>query len=263
MHLPRWRAEECGVSDTREVDSLRLHPDSERVPMATAADLTSLRNSLAENGQQDPIDVTPDGLILDGRTRWTLLQELGSLSIQVRVVDIPERDQTSYIIGRALERRHLTMAQKQALNEILRDLVIEERRVRKSGRLLDRTMRIGYSQTDRAAKLGVDQATINRWDAEPSGYADAAPREGPTHAVDKRGRPQPIHQNHPEKPARRASNRPEPLRKARSIPYWSRHFSTWCRRSRPEDREFLTRIDREVHAALARNGITCEQEKIS
>ena len=64
---------------TIAIGALRLHPDAERVPMADASDLRALRASLSENGQQDPLDVTEDGVILDGRTRWTLLRELGAI----------------------------------------------------------------------------------------------------------------------------------------------------------------------------------------
>lgn len=74
-------------------------------------------------------------------------------------------------------------------------------------------MRIGYGQTQRAEKLGVDQATVNRWDKEApmSGYADAATRDLPTHAIDKRGRPQPLRKEQPaERKPRSASERPEP-----------------------------------------------------
>jgi ParB-like chromosome segregation protein Spo0J len=247
------------VSDQRALDALRLHPDAERVPVPDHGDLRALRESLRENGQQDPIDVTPDGVILDGRTRWTLLRELGAETICVRVVDIPEAQQVAYMVGRAKDRRHLTSHQKQDLNEWMRVQVVEERPTKRGN-----VMRIGHSQTQRAAALGVDLATVKRWETEPLVSANAPTSPLPTHAIDARGRPQPLHKAQPPSaPQRSAAPRPEPLRKARAIPSWSRHFSSWCRGARPEDREFLRRIDREVHAALGRNGIACERENAS
>jgi hypothetical protein len=253
------------MSDDRLVPiaSLRLHPDAERVPMPDATDLRTLRTSLQENGQQDPVDATDAGVILDGRTRWVLLKELGAESIRVRPVDIPEGQQTGYIIDRALARRHLTMAQKQALNALLRAQVVEVRAPSKtSANRGIGPMLIGHSQTERAAKLGVERQTIQNWDSLVD--KDLATSE-PTHAIDKRGRPQPLHKAVATEPkVSRALPRPTPLRKARPIPGWSRQFSMWCRsHSRPEDRDFLRRLDRELHAALDRNGISCEKEVAS
>jgi len=236
------------MSELRRIDSLRLHPDAERVPVPDAADLARLQASLQENGQEDPIDVTADGVILDGRTRWTVLQRLGARTITVRVVDLPERDQTAYIIDRALARRHLTMAQKQVLNALLRDQIIEVRQPSQTS--VDRgvgPMRMGYSQTERAEKLGVDRKTVQNWDDDPLVGEISPTRPSPTHAVDKRGRPQPIHRARAGAVTpKREATRPEPRRKSRPIPTWSRHFSTWCRGARPEDRDFLRRLDREV-----------------
>ena len=54
-------------------------------------------------------------------------------------------------------------------------------------------MRIGKSQTQRAEDLGVDRDTVKTWDAEPlvGGFPPTSPL--PTHAIDGRGRPQPLH----------------------------------------------------------------------
>ena len=248
---------------TVAIETLRLHPDAERVPLAAPDDLANLKGSLAENGQQDPIDITTDGVILDGRTRWTLLRDLGAQTVMARVVAVPEDQQTHYIVDRALARRHLTLAQKRALNDLLRVQVVEVRQPATTSRATE-PMRIGHSQTDRAAKLGVDLGTVKRWDDGGLVGASAPSRLLPTHAIDRRGRPQPLHKTQPEDRKPRAQTaRPAPLRKSRPIPGWSRHFSMWCRSARPEDREFFHRIDRELHAALDRNGIRCEREVAS
>lgn len=241
-----------------DIDSLRLHPDSERVPMAHAPDLAALRESLSENGQQDPIDATPEGLILDGRTRWKLLRELGARTVEVREVVIPEAAQTNYIVDRALARRHLTTEQKRALNALLRSVVVQVTKHPATGE----EMRIGKGASQRAATLGIDRDTVTRWDREEAGAANTA--AAPTHQIYEDGRVRPIHlppRSTPDRaPSRqRAAKRPAPLRKDRPIPAWSRHFSLFCRRSRPEDREFLLRMAREIHAALRQNDIEYEE----
>lgn len=242
----------------RPIDVLHLHPDAERVPLASSEDLRNLRASLEENGQQDPIDITPDDIILDGRTRWTLLRDLGAQSVQVRVVDLPAADQTHYIIDRALARRHLTNEQKRALNALLRVAVVEV-----IEDMAGAEMRIGMSRPARAAKLGVEQTTVKRWDAEDQGqmpYIPSAPT--PTH-IRRTGGNTGVYPIHPTPPrtANDQTERPAPLRKSRPIPAWSRHFTAWCRGARPEDRAFLRRLDRELHEALVRNGVDCKEEQ--
>jgi ParB-like nuclease domain len=177
------------LDDLRDIDTLRLHPAAEKVPLPDAADLRALRDSLRENGQEDPIDITPDGVILDGRTRWVLMRELGSITIRVRVIEMPSEQQVSYIIDRALARRHLTTRQKRALNDLMRVQVVEERPTKRGN-----VMRIGRSQTQRAAALGVDRDTVLEWDrtAPPLVAGNPATSDLPTHAIDARGRPQPI-----------------------------------------------------------------------
>ena len=258
-----------GPADLRDIDSLRLHPDSERVPMATADDLATLRASLAENGQQDPIDVTPDGLILDGRTRWTLLQALGAKSIKVRVVDVPERDQTHYIVDRALARRHLTADQKRALNGLLRTAVVEVAQDPKTGE----EMRIGQTVAQRAETLGVKPVTVRRWDEDEAPVSKDR-GAAPTHVRHSDGKVQPIRY-----PVRRApgtgsvrdvragrvqaSPRIAPSTK-RTGPPWRRHFTLWCRSVLPEDRKHLMQMSDELHKALGRLDLACgKQEEVA
>jgi len=241
----------------RGIDTLSLHPDSERVPMATADDLATLRASLAEFGQQDPIDITPDGLILDGRTRWTLLRELDAQSIQARVVDVPAAQQTHYIVDRALSRRHLTADQKRALNVLIREMTVEVTTNAKTGE----EVRIGKGPTQRAATLGVGRMTVNKWDRDDrAGVPNGTPASAPTHYRDTVQRVLPLHPNRKpaaetpvgDKPTRLAIPRPK-----RNGPPWLRHFTPWCRAVLPEDRKYLLAMSEEIHKALGLLGLSC------
>lgn len=239
---------------TRRVADLRLHPDAERVPLASAADLAVLRGSLAEHGQQDPIDITPDGVILDGRTRWSLLQELRATTVEVRTVDVPASQQTNYIVDRALARRHLTAEQKRALNALLRETVMEVVPDPKTGE----EIRIGRGQSQRAETLGVERGTIQNWDREADGQFSPT---APTHQRLVNGRIEPIHKEprEPKLANNGRSNRGQrPVARKRYAPAWTSQFALWCRRSRPEDRKLLLRLDAELHEALRQNDIQCE-----
>jgi len=91
---------------------------------------------------------------------------------------MPDEQQTNYIIDRALARRHLTPRQKRALNDLMRAQVIEERPTKRGN-----VMRIGRSQTQRAAALGVDRDTVLEWDRTPLVAGNPATSPTPTHAI--------------------------------------------------------------------------------
>ena len=238
------------------IESLVLHPSAKRVPTASADDLAVLRHSLEEHGQQDPIDVTTGGAILDGRTRWTLLRELGRTTVDIRTVDLPDDQQVHYIVDRALSRRHLTLEQKRALNALLREAIVEVVPHPVTGQEVS----IGYGQSKRAEMLGVRRSTVQVWDSEPDDRNRSSAPEPTHHRVANRveplQKPRPDTQE-PEVPAGRPRGRQIPRK--RPAPGWTRHFTTWCRSSaRSEDRKLLLRLDQELHAALSANDIQCE-----
>lgn len=74
------------------IDSLRLHPDSERVPVADRSDLAALRASLDVNGQQDPLDVTSDGVILDGGVSEPRAEDFMGVNLPADPVEIQEAE---------------------------------------------------------------------------------------------------------------------------------------------------------------------------
>lgn len=239
------------------IHSLALHPAADRVPMADASDLSALRQSLREHGQQDPIDVNEQGQILDGRTRWTLLKELGISMVEVRPVEVPPDQQTNYIVDRALARRHLNAEQKRALNALLREVVVEVAKHPVTGEVVT----IGHGQSKRARVLGVDRETVKRWDGESRSDGTNAPSE-PTHQRVGNGRIEPIHKPRPVSSPEsngRAHRGQKPVARKRHAPPWTPYFTSWCRRSaRPEDRKLLLRLDAELHDALRELHIECE-----
>ena len=252
------------MSDQRPIDSLRLHPEAEKVPRPDSADRRTLRDSLRDDGQQDPIDITADDLILDGRTRWDLLRELGAQTIQVRVVDMPEAQQPHYIIERALTRRNLTSAQKRVLNDLLRTQVVEVAVQPSTGE----EVRIGLGQSQRAEALGVGRMTVRDWDEAGDGARNRTPSNPPTHFRRSDGKVQPLHPNRtPRDPAvprpAKASDKPPALKVAsknqRTSPPWLWHYTKWCRAVLPEDRPHLLRMSAELHKALALIGLSCDE----
>jgi N6-adenosine-specific RNA methylase IME4 len=68
---------------------------------------------IARRGIVVPLDITTDGVVLDGRHRHRAALNLGLELVPVRVVDPP--DEVDYMISAALQRRHLTESQRVAM----------------------------------------------------------------------------------------------------------------------------------------------------
>jgi N6-adenosine-specific RNA methylase IME4/ParB-like chromosome segregation protein Spo0J len=99
--------------ETRPADGLRLHPQAGLVPAMSEAEFASLRADLAQRGILTPLEVTCEGVVLDGRARLRAARELGLEDVPVLVI-APE-DEVQHMILAALQRRHLSASQRALL----------------------------------------------------------------------------------------------------------------------------------------------------
>lgn len=87
---------------------LQPHPAAELFPLMQGQDFTDLVDDIRENGLREPVVLTPDGLLLDGRNRYRACLELGD--------DPPTRVEHSepwaFVISANLHRRHLSVTQR-------------------------------------------------------------------------------------------------------------------------------------------------------
>lgn len=102
-----------GVAELRPVDALRPHADGGRVPALDERGYLALRADIDARGIQVPLDVSADGVVLDGRARHRAARELGLSEVPVRVV-IPA-DEVEFMLLAALRRRQLKESQAAAL----------------------------------------------------------------------------------------------------------------------------------------------------
>lgn len=79
------------------------HPYADRFPMLPADELQRLAEDIRENGQRNPIMVSLDGLILDGRNRLAACQMLG---IEPDFEVCGFEDAAAYILSANVARRH-------------------------------------------------------------------------------------------------------------------------------------------------------------
>jgi len=112
---PRRGKQRCdtaavGQIEIRSPKELREHPEAPRIPSTSAAEAKALDADIAEHGILVPLDITPGGLVLDGRQRLRGALAHGLNWVPVRLVE-PE-DEVEYMYRMALMRRHLSATQK-------------------------------------------------------------------------------------------------------------------------------------------------------
>ncbi len=85
------------------------------IPRPLEIELNALRESIREDGQQVPIVVNKEGIILDGHTRFGICKELKIDPIYETMSFENENDERKYVVITNLTRRHLTLAQRAEL----------------------------------------------------------------------------------------------------------------------------------------------------
>lgn len=100
---------------TFPVNVLRLHPEADAVPSMTPDEYDAFAVDVDTRGITTPLTITPHGVILDGRHRYSVAITLGIEDVPVHVVNVPPDRQVDYMVRQAVLRRHLTIAQRRDL----------------------------------------------------------------------------------------------------------------------------------------------------
>jgi excisionase family DNA binding protein len=98
---------------------LRLHPQAALIPSVSGRELTELTADIARRGITDPLHVTADGVVLDGRARLAAARQLGHHQLSTILVEAA--DEIEHMLLQALRRRQLTPSQRAALAVELTD----------------------------------------------------------------------------------------------------------------------------------------------
>ena len=85
-----------------------LHPACAAFPALPDSDLQELAEDIRKNGLIEPITLTPDGLLLDGRCRWDGCEIAG---IEPRTTVYAGDDPASFVLSKNKHRRHLSKSQ--------------------------------------------------------------------------------------------------------------------------------------------------------
>src|SRR5262245_55100444 len=85
-----------------------LHPACAEFPSLPDADLQELAEDIRNNGLLEPIILTADGLLLDGRCRWDACEIVG---IEAHTVTYDGNDPVGFVLSKNKHRRHLDKSQ--------------------------------------------------------------------------------------------------------------------------------------------------------
>ena len=133
-----------------------IHPVAELFPLMEEEQFKALCQSIKESGLQTPIQLSPDGVLFDGRNRLLAVSEL-DLPCKTEIVEV--KDVTAWIVNANLHRRHLTSGQRAMIAEELCTLKHGTNRFSK-----DRVPHVEvYPETlaSAAKKMGISHASVS------------------------------------------------------------------------------------------------------
>ena len=105
-------APEAGAT-VRAVGVLTPHPGARSCPALSKSEYRALHADVAEHGLRVPLEVTADGVVLDGHARLQIAKQLGIEEVPVLLVGPAEP--VEHMLRAALNRRQLDPSQRAAL----------------------------------------------------------------------------------------------------------------------------------------------------
>jgi Sec7-like guanine-nucleotide exchange factor len=108
------------------------------IPRPNKEEFTALKMSIIEKGQQDPITVNKNLIILDGHTRYNIMYERG-MEIKYTIKEFESEEmERKYVIESNILRRQMTDFQKvEAVADFYTNLVKERNREKKFNKYID------------------------------------------------------------------------------------------------------------------------------
>lgn len=157
------------VTDARVVPTFEwdagIHPAADLFPMMDAETFSGLVEDVRANGLIEPIWLTPDGLLLDGRNRLAACQLVG---IEPATRTFKGDDPVRFVLGLNVHRRHMTPSELAVLALEVLPLFEEQARARQlTGKAApdlgtERAQGHGRAATEAAAAVGTSPASVKR-----------------------------------------------------------------------------------------------------
>ncbi len=94
------------------MSTLEIHPLAQRWPLLPEAELASLAESIATDGLDEPITLSQDGRIVDGRNRLNACELAEVTPIFTKVYFADEAEVRAFVTRKNAQRRNVTVGQK-------------------------------------------------------------------------------------------------------------------------------------------------------
>ena len=119
---------------------VKLHPVTSLFPEMSEDDFLTLKEDIREHGQMEPIWLSADGRIIDGRHRYKACRELHIEPAYSKTKYEDDATLSNVVISLNLKRRHLNESQRSMIAARLKHIYEGEAEKRmKSGKLADPT----------------------------------------------------------------------------------------------------------------------------
>lgn len=87
--------------------TFKPHPLADLFPLIQGQEFEDLVADIEQHGVREPITVTPDGLILDGRNRWRAAQE-AEVECPFAVTELAPAEWPAFVVSLNIQRRHMS-----------------------------------------------------------------------------------------------------------------------------------------------------------
>lgn len=133
------------------MSELQFHPAARIFPLMDGEEFAGLVEDIREHGLREPVILTPDNLILDGRNRYRACMEAG---VAPRFETYEGADHAAFVVSLNLKRRHL--------NESQRAMVAAKVATLDKGQRQDRSIDPSTTVHQAADLLNVSEPSVKR-----------------------------------------------------------------------------------------------------
>jgi hypothetical protein len=139
-----------------------IHPACAVIPLPPQKEIDELAESIKQRGLLEPITVTQDQLLLDGRCR---LKACAIAGVEVRTVIFEGDDPFVFVLDKNIRRRHLTQVQREYAVAELVSLQRGSNQYQRKSKRVSQIERSTFMSVEEAAEkngVGVTKAAIIR-----------------------------------------------------------------------------------------------------